>query len=648
ISGGASLYGDIITYNSTGVLLKLDNASLDGTRLALPSWDTHLALTVDVGNITSNGTYSLVEAASFSSFGGITLTAGESNKKLNLNKSVTIGEITYSLATQTTGEKQTLALTVSGFVINDTKAPVLTGIVQAEQGDGPIVTLTWNEATDNMGVTGYELRWDGEIIQVGQTSFTLENITEGSHTVQVRAFDTAGNYSEWTTEQNVEIIIDKVAPEITSFAMEITQNDAMLVSLTFNKPLALLQYSWNGGDWQVMEGTQLTMHEDGALRFRLTDLAGNVTVSDEYTLDSNPVITDIQCQALQNGGVLVDWSNDNATQLTNSYDLELSNGGACARLNGIKATGVECLNATASDVSLSVKPDFSGKWAQLENPIAAMPASGTCLITGTDDGRPELMLAGGSSTWSNEYRARHIGAGAWMGTREFIALEGKNKLDDVFAGSNDASILLLTDDDNGDALFVDDIYTAFPNGLEAQARLARINEIRAGAGDDIVDLTSQRYEYIGYGVTVRGGLGDDVIWTNKGSNLLFGDAGNDRLVGASNNDILVGGSGNDIMHGGGGDDVFTFCDSWGQDSVEQLATGTITLWFKEGDNANWNSETLTYADGDNSVTVIGIGLESITLKFGDDGNAQYQNLLAAGAFEDATNEKIFENHGLLA
>ena len=423
---------------------------------------------------------------------------------------------------------------------------------------------------------------------------------------------------------------------------------ALTVSLTFSEPLALLQYSLNGGDWQAMEGTQLILHEDGSLRFQMTDLAGNVSVSNEYTLDANPVITDIQCQALQNGGTLVDWSNDTTTQLTSNFDLALSNGNGFARLNGLEATGVECLNATADDVSLSVKPDFSNNWTQPDSAIAAMSASGAKLILGIGNGIPELMLASGTSTWSNEYRARHTGTEEWLGTREFVTLEGKNKLDDVFAGSNDASILLLTDDDNGDALFVDDIYTAFPDGLEAQARLAQIDEIRAGAGDDIVDLTSQSFVYVGNGITIRGGLGDDVIWANKGNNLLFGDDGNDRLVGATGSDIIVGGIGNDAMHGGGGDDTFTFCDNWGQDTVEQLVAYTVTLWFKEGDEANWNTETLTYADGNNSVTVLGIRLDHITLKFGNDGSEQYQNLLDAGAFEASTSEKIFENQPLLA
>ena len=96
----------------------------------------------------------------------------------------------------------------------------------------------------------------------------------------------------------------------------------------------------------------------------------------------------------------------------------------------------------------------------------------------------------------------------------------------------------MTDDDNGDTLFVDDIYSALPGAVtEQQSRIAQINEVRAGAGDDIVDMTSQRFEYIGDGLTIHGGDGNDTIWANKGDNRLFGDAGNDRIVVASSNDV---------------------------------------------------------------------------------------------------------------
>ena len=131
--------------------------------------------------------------------------------------------------------------------------------------------------------------------------------------------------------------------------------------------------------------------------------------------------------------------------------------------------------------------------------------------------------------------------------------------------------------------------------------------------------------------------------------MLFGDAGNDRIVGASSNDVIVGGIGNDRTHGGGGNDIFTFCDNWGIDSVEQLATGSVTLWFASGSLENWNAETMTYTDGENSVKVSGVTADKITLKFGDDGSEPYATLSEAGAFKEFTSQKIFEeSKGMLA
>ncbi len=225
-----------------------------------------------------------------------------------------------------------------------------------------------------------------------------------------------------------------------------------------------------------------------------------------------------------------------------------------------------------------------------------------------------------------------------------MALFGKNKLADIIEGSTDANILLMTDDENGDALFVDDIYTDSPDELGlSQSRIAQIQEIRAGFGNDIIDMTSQRFAYTGPGLAIRGGAGNDTIWANKGDNWLFGDAGNDRLVGASGNDVIAGGIGNDRMHGGGGDDVFTFCDNWGVDNVEQLEGGSVTLWFASGDESNWNTETMTYTDGENSVKVTGV--TSVNLKFGDDGSDQFATLSSIGAFLDANSERIFEESG---
>ena len=155
-------------------------------------------------------------------------------------------------------------------------------------------------------------------------------------------------------------------------------------------------------------------------------------------------------------------------------------------------------------------------------------------------------------------------------------------------------------------------------------------------------MTSQKFAYSGSCVKIYGGLGNDTIWANQGNNTLYGDAGNDRLVGASGNDCFIGGSGNDSMQGGGGNDIFCFGGSWGADTVEQIAGGSVTLWFEEGSSSKWNASTLTYTDGANSVKVSGVS--NVTLRFGDDAS------LPGDAFADAASEKIFEdkNKGMLA
>jgi Ca2+-binding RTX toxin-like protein len=55
-------------------------------------------------------------------------------------------------------------------------------------------------------------------------------------------------------------------------------------------------------------------------------------------------------------------------------------------------------------------------------------------------------------------------------------------------------------------------------------------------------------------VTLEGGSGNDVLWSNAGNDVLFGDAGDDALDGGSGNDELYGGSGQDHLYGRTGND----------------------------------------------------------------------------------------------
>ena len=245
------------------------------------------------------------------------------------------------------------------------------------------------------------------------------------------------------------------------------------------------------------------------------------------------------------------------------------------------------------------------------------------LLEAPDNGLADLFFARSRGIWEDSYLAEHAITG------ERLAMAGKNRFCDIFRSPNGASVLYLTDDGNGDAFFADDIYTESCNGMGREAaRLGGIREIRAGAGDDIVDLTSLRFD-CGDGITVRGGSGHDVLWGGGNGCVLFGDAGNDILAGTAGSDILVGGAGNDTILCLGGSDTVCFGRAWGNDTVTQLDSGSLVLWFADGSLDHWDDAAKCYRDGGCSVTVTGGA--SISLRFGNHYE-DYAELAAMGAF----------------
>ncbi|MBQ7652650.1 MAG: hypothetical protein IJS15_16955 [Victivallales bacterium] len=258
---------------------------------------------------------------------------------------------------------------------------------------------------------------------------------------------------------------------------------------------------------------------------------------------------------------------------------------------------------------------------------------------GSEDGLKDVFLATPAGTWDENYVAFHAGfrradATVVGATDAMASIVGRNRIHDIFSGAEgDSCIVLLTDDENGDAVFVDDVFSNSPNGVGVtQARLANIDEIFAGAGNDVIDLTSDQFSYLGAGMTIHGGLGDDVIWANLGSNCLFGDAGDDWIVGASDDDVMVGGPGRDTLNGNGGEDTFCFGPGWGEDKVQQRSDGKAILWFAEGLDVIQDGRRFTC--GDNVVSLCdGVDFE-VRIGSGLDGThaQRYAYLCALGAF----------------
>lgn len=293
-----------------------------------------------------------------------------------------------------------------------------------------------------------------------------------------------------------------------------------------------------------------------------------------------------------------------------------------------------------------VEKDASGEVVNTiveETPAASTTAEIPDKVVAVDDGHDNLFFAMPVGQWGTGIAAQHLGDGTWGGTLEIVSLTGKNRFSTVFTGSDDATTLFLTDDANGDVFFLDDIYTA--NGSDA--RIRKMSEIQAGAGDDIVDLTSARFAYEEHAskqLTVRGGDGNDILWGNAGHNIMFGDDGNDRIYGGSDNDVLIGGTGNDTMLGGGGDDIFCYGSSfdWGSDTITQLSGGTVTLYLDgiDRNDCSISGSTLTWNDGTHtgSITLNGVSWDSVKFYCAANGDgdltkqSDYEELKNKGAF----------------
>ena len=442
-------------------------------------------------------------------------------------------------------------------------------------------------------------------------------------------------YALKLVDTNLVFMIDDITPPKLDVSLKQNISLDYEFEVKISEP-ASLQYKIDNGDWQDADGSTIAIAQNGTYSIRAIDAAENV--SNIFTKEISGLVFG-NPEKVETDGGKTSWTpvkdeSGNVQQVVVQYSMDNFK----TVVTIVTSESALKLWSLPDNVQWRVKGKNDPEWEVGEEIAAEKNVSAPQKIEAVADGVTDIFFARTAGRWTILHQARHQGIkGGWTGTQEIASLGGKSKIVDVFSGAADVDILYLTDQGNGDVLFVDDIFgDSFEGIAKTQARIANLDEIRAGAGDDIVDMTSQRFAYIGDGVTIYGGDGDDVIWSNKGDNKLFGDAGNDRIVGASGNDVIVGGAGDDRMHGGGGDDIFTFGDDWGNDTVDQLSGGTVTLWFEDGSEENWNADTRTYTDGENTVTVSGTA--DVTLKFGGDISS-----LPEGIFSNAVTKKIFES-----
>lgn len=523
-------------------------------------------------------------------------------------------------------------------VVTDYDSPVIQSVSSNVASDA--ITLTC-EATDNFGVTGYEFILDGQSLGVqtgSEIALDLSTLTAGTHSYTVNVYDAAGNLAT-SAEQSFDFTPAPVPTEPANFLyssqVRMDNGETVSVYATYSDAAAALEYRiGDSGEWLTYDATTgVNVSSSTTVYFREQGITDPV----ETAVDVTVVPADVELNAEV---ILLAPTTDTTYEVIYNF---ADGGSKAVELSG---NSVEHY-ALPEDTKITiVEKDASGEVVNTiveETPAASTTAEIPDKVVAVDDGHDNLFFATPVGQWGTGIAAQHLGDGTWGGTLEIVSLTGKNRFSTVFTGSDDATTLFLTDDANGDVFFLDDIYTA--NGSDA--RIRKMSEIQAGAGDDIVDLTSARFAYEEHAskqLTVRGGDGNDILWGNAGHNIMFGDDGNDRIYGGSDNDVLIGGTGNDTMLGGGGDDIFCYGSSfdWGSDTITQLSGGTVTLYLDgiDRNDCSISGSTLTWNDGTHtgSITLNGVSWDSVKFYCAANGDgdltkqSDYEELKNKGAF----------------
>jgi Ca2+-binding RTX toxin-like protein len=198
------------------------------------------------------------------------------------------------------------------------------------------------------------------------------------------------------------------------------------------------------------------------------------------------------------------------------------------------------------------------------------------------DGEDIIHLVS-TDVWSAQYYAQNVDTNLSYGTGEKVSIDGMLKHNHVVDGGLNDDILYLQD--GNDAFFLDDMFSGFnTHSLEAAGqvsvgRIANIEELRAGDGDDIIDLTSLVYSLVD-NTSIYGEGGNDHLWAADG---------NDNIYGGDGNDSINGGAGNDVLSGDAGADKFQFTATSGADQI-------VDFQVSEGDELHFYYQTSATSD----------------------------------------------------
>ncbi|MCC1493749.1 calcium-binding protein [Cognatishimia sp. F0-27] len=153
-----------------------------------------------------------------------------------------------------------------------------------------------------------------------------------------------------------------------------------------------------------------------------------------------------------------------------------------------------------------------------------------------------------SAVFGPGFSARHALTDGTAFAAWSVSVEGLWRLQAVVQGGSGVDRVQLGA--QSEALFLDDVYSAVHPDFAStvMARLRAVEAVHAGAGDDLIDLTTNRFPGALEDVSIFGEAGHDTLWGTDGDDTIHGGAGDDVIAGGGGADRLSGGTGADAFH----------------------------------------------------------------------------------------------------
>lgn len=187
-------------------------------------------------------------------------------------------------------------------------AAVLTNQCAATEGNFEIdVTLP------TAGIAPYSFSIDGGAFQTRTAPFTINNLTSGTHTIEVRDVNGCGNQVSVVIEPPVSIVAD-----IT--ALPTCDDDDGQITITGSGGTGTYSYSISPNPASIsLAGNVYSGVPSGTYTITITDVTTTCTADVTVTLDAatpvtfTPIVTDVSCTSGNNGTITIDLpiSNDN-------------------------------------------------------------------------------------------------------------------------------------------------------------------------------------------------------------------------------------------------------------------------------------------------------------------------------------------------